>query len=192
MNSSVGLHETCPPFLLVRFHRRMRSLTLLAVTLLVCAFAFASVNGSSTFDRLSDTITVQHIVTGGCVDVKPKGSPQYTCAQQKGWGKCSASWMKGYCKKTCGTCGGQTHPPAGAPAPTGGQDSLAALNINASPSRTAPIKSYGATYASRKKAIVSALQKAGFSPPQVKMMLAIAMLEVKNEMKPTVRRSGEC
>lgn len=37
-----------------------------------------------------------------CQDVAPDST--YTCAQQKGWGKCSESWMQGYCKKACGQC----------------------------------------------------------------------------------------
>jgi mannan endo-1,4-beta-mannosidase len=37
-----------------------------------------------------------------CKDVPP--SADYTCAQQKKWGKCGESWMTGYCQITCGTC----------------------------------------------------------------------------------------
>jgi hypothetical protein len=38
-----------------------------------------------------------------CHDVP---TPGYTCAQQRGWGKCGAAWMKsgGYCAHTCGRC----------------------------------------------------------------------------------------
>uniref|UniRef100_A0A1D1ZTE6 mannan endo-1,4-beta-mannosidase n=1 Tax=Auxenochlorella protothecoides TaxID=3075 RepID=A0A1D1ZTE6_AUXPR len=28
----------------------------------------------------------------------------YTCAQQASWGKCSESWMSGYCLRSCGKC----------------------------------------------------------------------------------------
>jgi hypothetical protein len=39
-----------------------------------------------------------------CTDQPPNS--QYTCAQQKQWGKCSASWMTSgnFCAKTCGRC----------------------------------------------------------------------------------------
>ena len=37
-----------------------------------------------------------------CTDSAP--DPQYTCAQQKSWGKCSESFMKGFCCKTCFDC----------------------------------------------------------------------------------------
>jgi len=39
---------------------------------------------------------------GTCTDVSP--DKRYTCQQQGKWGKCSGSWMKGYCQKTCGRC----------------------------------------------------------------------------------------
>lgn len=37
-----------------------------------------------------------------CNDSPPDGN--YTCAQQKTWGKCGESWMAGHCQTTCGTC----------------------------------------------------------------------------------------
>eukprot|EP00727_Mastigamoeba_balamuthi_P001325 m51a1_g1119 putative non-processive endoglucanase (491) ;mRNA; f:176824-178552 len=37
-----------------------------------------------------------------CTDVAPQG--QYTCAQQASWGKCTESWMAGFCDKSCGRC----------------------------------------------------------------------------------------
>ena len=40
---------------------------------------------------------------GNCSDTAPPPG-QYTCAQQKGWGKCDTSFMKGYCCKTCFEC----------------------------------------------------------------------------------------
>ena len=52
-----------------------------------------------------------------CADVAPPPG-QYSCAQQKGWGKCGASWMAGYCLVTCGTCKASTPAPASASAPT--------------------------------------------------------------------------
>jgi hypothetical protein len=33
-----------------------------------------------------------------CTDVAPEGG--YTCQQQKEWGKCAESWMKGFCDQT--------------------------------------------------------------------------------------------
>jgi len=40
-----------------------------------------------------------------CTDTPPSG--QYTCAQQKSWGKCDTKanpWMQGYCCKSCTNC----------------------------------------------------------------------------------------
>lgn len=37
-----------------------------------------------------------------CTDVAPP-TTQYTCVQQASFGKCSRSWMKGFCLKSCGT-----------------------------------------------------------------------------------------
>ncbi|KAL4440265.1 hypothetical protein ABPG75_003266 [Micractinium tetrahymenae] len=48
---------------------------------------------------------------GGCKDLPtPDG---YSCAQQKAWGKCSQPWIaqNGYCKATCGACGGGSSTP---------------------------------------------------------------------------------
>eukprot|EP01026_Neomeris_dumetosa_P073011 TRINITY_DN7465_c0_g1_i1.p2 TRINITY_DN7465_c0_g1~~TRINITY_DN7465_c0_g1_i1.p2 ORF type:complete len:204 (-),score=36.04 TRINITY_DN7465_c0_g1_i1:221-832(-) len=43
-----------------------------------------------------------------CTDVAPAG--EYTCAQQKDFGKCNSSWMVdgGFCNETCGRCGAMT------------------------------------------------------------------------------------
>jgi hypothetical protein len=43
-----------------------------------------------------------------------KPTPNYSCAQQKAWGQCTASWLQqgGYCAQTCGYCA--------APAPSAG------------------------------------------------------------------------
>jgi hypothetical protein len=38
-----------------------------------------------------------------CAD-KPPSSGKSTCAQQKSWGKCGKTWMKGFCCKTCFGC----------------------------------------------------------------------------------------
>merc|ERR1711971_105300 len=48
-----------------------------------------------------------------CKDIPPSGG--YSCAQQKSFGKCSASWMKGHCCNTCFQCrgcGGGPSPPS--------------------------------------------------------------------------------
>mgnify|MGYP006062577217 CR=1 FL=1 len=37
-----------------------------------------------------------------CSDVPPDDN--YTCEEQAAWGKCSSSWMKGYCCKSCFDC----------------------------------------------------------------------------------------
>ena len=39
-----------------------------------------------------------------CSDKNPGGG--YTCAQQASWGKCGASFMKGFCCKSCHACVG--------------------------------------------------------------------------------------
>merc|ERR1712032_1441259 len=45
-----------------------------------------------------------------CPDIPPNS--HHTCAQQKEWGKCGASWMRGYCCKTCFNCQCRVHPPS--------------------------------------------------------------------------------
>jgi hypothetical protein len=40
--------------------------------------------------------------SGPCKDVPP--DTKHSCEQQKGWGKCGASFMKGHCCKTCFGC----------------------------------------------------------------------------------------
>jgi hypothetical protein len=37
-----------------------------------------------------------------CADVAP--SKDFTCTQQKAFGKCNESFMKGYCNRSCGRC----------------------------------------------------------------------------------------
>jgi len=43
----------------------------------------------------------------GCKDVAPDS--KYSCAQQKSWGKCSQSFMKGHCCQTCFNCKSGCH-----------------------------------------------------------------------------------
>ncbi|KAK9806469.1 hypothetical protein WJX73_000331 [Symbiochloris irregularis] len=53
-----------------------------------------------------------------CTDVPPPKNG-FTCAQQKAFGKCEASWMllNGWCKTTCGHCPSQPPPPSLSPPP---------------------------------------------------------------------------
>jgi hypothetical protein len=51
-----------------------------------------------------------------CVDVPPH---EFTCEQEKGWGKCGADFMTGFCLKTCGNCIGSD---AGTPPVVGASD----------------------------------------------------------------------
>ncbi len=58
--------------------------------------------------------------TGGvgltaCTDVPPGND--FTCKQQKQFGKCGADWMVGFCKVTCGTCNGIPTVPPTVPPP---------------------------------------------------------------------------
>ena len=41
---------------------------------------------------------------GGCEDIRPPTSTQHSCQQQVQWDKCKESWMRGYCRKSCGLC----------------------------------------------------------------------------------------
>lgn len=54
-----------------------------------------------------------------CSDVPPPaaaGATQYTCAEQKGFGKCAESWMVGYCAQSCFNCAtGAPNIPANVP-----------------------------------------------------------------------------
>jgi hypothetical protein len=57
-------------------------------------------------------------VNATCTDVAPDS--KHSCAQQKAWGKCSQSFMKGHCCKTCFNCqcgAGPTPPRPPAPGP---------------------------------------------------------------------------
>lgn len=54
-------------------------------------------------------------VLGGCPDAAPDS--QYTCAQQKSWGKCGKAFMVGHCCQTCFSCAAGCGGPAPAPRP---------------------------------------------------------------------------
>jgi len=123
---------------------------------------------------------------GGCTDVAPDA--YYSCAQQKEWGKCGESWMSGFCQCTCGaSAGGGGGGGGGNAAETA---SMKALNIKTtSNSISAPLKSYGAQYQTNKRRVVAELKK-NFNDAQLKLMLAIAMLET-NTMDPDQRDTGK-
>ncbi|KAL4420827.1 hypothetical protein ABPG75_010483 [Micractinium tetrahymenae] len=42
---------------------------------------------------------------GGAAACDDRPPPTYTCAQQKGWGKCGEAFMAPFCARTCGRCG---------------------------------------------------------------------------------------
>ena len=57
----------------------------------------------------------QFASAGVCNDIPPPG--EYTCEQQKGYGKCDEHYIRdwGYCAATCGRCDGAL--PAALPRP---------------------------------------------------------------------------
>lgn len=179
----------------------MRSSVLVVLAVVVLCCTVLSVSGGRAAKRGSLE------AADGCVDVKPSGSEQYTCQQQKAWDKCNEAWMKGFCQKTCGTCGGSAVPvrpsnpptpapvtpapaPTPAPTPVVASNSLAVLKISGDSSRTAPLKSYGASYAANKAKVVQALQGAGLSSAEVRLLLAIGMLET-NTFDPQSRDTSK-
>ena len=49
----------------------------------------------------------------------PPPNTRHTCKQQASWGKCSQTWMKGFCCKSCSnSCEGSRKPTAPKPRPT--------------------------------------------------------------------------
>lgn len=53
-------------------------------------------------DADADADAEAAVAVTGCNNSPPDN--KYTCVQQKEWGKCGESWMKGHCELTCGTC----------------------------------------------------------------------------------------
>ena len=53
-------------------------------------------------DAGADADAAADVSVSGCNNSPPDN--KYTCVQQKEWGKCNESWMKGHCELTCGTC----------------------------------------------------------------------------------------
>ena len=75
-----------------------------------------TVGGAAPHDTCAPAppvVPVKPQPTPPCSDTPPPG--QYTCAQQKSWGKCSADFMRGFCCKTCWGCAGVLQ--CGGPAP---------------------------------------------------------------------------
>jgi hypothetical protein len=118
-----------------------------------------------------------------CGDVKPPNTA-YSCAQQKAWGKCSSSFMRGYCLKSCGKCSSTAHSFVEVDAPASA--SLNKLKIKAKGSRTAPINNYGPAYQANKAKVLKALRKTGLDEARVRMAMAIGMLET-NTFNPAQR-----
>ena len=153
----------------------MRSLAVIVLAVLVlCTTGAAGARFSKGLRGVG-----QLEAADGCVDVRPPTSAQYSCSEQKGWGKCSEAWMTGYCKVTCGTCNAAA-PTAGStakPVPASGTVSLDALHILVTTShQTAPINHYP-NYSVNKKKVLAALQATGMSQAEVRMLMAIGMLE---------------
>ncbi|KAJ3037813.1 hypothetical protein HDV00_001314 [Rhizophlyctis rosea] len=74
-----------------------------------------SATSSSSAASPSPSHTAANSTTGvsqTCDDKPP--SPDYSCAQQALWGKCTESWMAGYCLQSCGKCVGTSTPKSGA------------------------------------------------------------------------------
>ncbi|KAJ3056665.1 hypothetical protein HK097_005342 [Rhizophlyctis rosea] len=71
----------------------------------VTSVQFSTVVSTKT-DTKTVTVTAAAAATttaAVCEDVAVPGDT-YGCANQASWGNCGASWMAGYCKKSCGTC----------------------------------------------------------------------------------------
>lgn len=140
------------------------------------------------------------LAAAGCNDSPPDN--KYTCSEQKNWGKCTESFMKGFCQITCGMCNASaptvfyspTSAPASSPFSTSvvrsvSVSSLPTLGIKTSVPLSAdnsPIKSYGARLQSNKQGIYKALKSLGLPDAKIKLYLAMAMLET-NSMDPADR-----
>jgi len=71
-------------------------MTLLAVALLAAATSVPAASARPLF--LEGFVNTSKT----CSDVPP--DHRYSCAQQKSWGKCGATFMKGKCCQTCHGC----------------------------------------------------------------------------------------
>jgi hypothetical protein len=125
---------------------------------------------------LAAVLLLSLVVVDCCNDVSPParaGETRYPCWKQKGWNKCSESWMAGYCQVSCGTCGSpHTAPP---------HDTAAALHIDAAGDRRDyTLHSYGPAYKARKAAVLSAIKRSGVNSDLQKLFFAIGMLETNS------------
>lgn len=175
----------------------MRSKLLLACVLACLALSVVSALSVSKRGHATGSLALQSESAAdvmGCTDVKPKGSEQYSCQQQKAWGKCSASWMHGFCKKTCGKCSAaapshhsSSPSHSSSSSSSSHHNSLKDLGIKTSSLHSSiPIHHYDSKYAANKVRIVKALRGAGLSESHVRLLLAIAMLET-NTFDPASR-----
>jgi hypothetical protein len=53
-------------------------------------------------DRCSDQQCC-HLAVDDCTDEQPAWMT-FACVSYRNWGQCSASWMNGSCRRTCGWC----------------------------------------------------------------------------------------
>jgi hypothetical protein len=137
------------------------------------------------------------VSAGGCNNNPPKPNPgqrQYSCEEQKGWGKCNERWMRGFCEVTCGTCnsngnnGGNNNNNDNN---NSGVNSVRALGISAAGSRKDyRLNPYSNEYKSKKNRILDALKAADLSLPLQKLFLSIAMVET-NSFDPQDRDGGK-
>jgi len=74
----------------------------------VDAFLTDALSGAVAVDFVPERDTAEPVFVaaeeGDCTDIPTPD--EYTCEQQKGWGKCNADFMVkgGFCAKTCGRC----------------------------------------------------------------------------------------
>ena len=67
----------------------------------------ASSSSSSSSTSSSSSNSNSGSGSSSCTDDAPPGD--YSCQQQKDYGKCGESFLQNYCKKTCGRCGGSSN-----------------------------------------------------------------------------------
>merc|ERR1712113_924603 len=85
--------------------------------------AAASVSGEAGNETTTDEINVSE--SANCTDEKsPADNSDYTCKEQADYGKCSESWMDGYCLLSCGNC----EPPSRVEVVAASTDSITSSN----------------------------------------------------------------
>lgn len=122
-----------------------------------------------------------------CSDTPPDS--RYSCSQQKAWGKCSASFMKGHCCSTCfgcqAGCGGSPSPPSPPPPPSppsppsppwpAGSNLPGGIEAYANKNQRCGIEGVDKTRKSMQDKIRSACR--GCSGGELAVVMAMAMLE---------------